>query len=411
MAEGYLIRRGASSSGVSDLNIWGGSIPPTSEVGVFGETSGNVVNKYVVPENVSGEGSWTMGSYNTTPVTGRKCMPAVNGNIVYIQYTNRSLYAHNTTTDTWSLYTTNSEQSAWTTGGLVYLNGIIYSITTPAYNSAGAFTIHMYDTASQTWSASSVYQGDCYGVNGAVYYQGNIYIPIGYGSFAQDYLFAYAISSDICTLVGGYGASPRRTGRAVVRDGKYLLVYGGEQDGTGYSNAKQTCLRWDMETQTSAAFTTPYTSNVLWEPVFLGATIGDMLCGFVGFSTRVIGIDKNTLSPSWTTSDYSPAPTVAVGSFQSTQVAVVGNDIWLYGGGNTGNIVYKYSITGDVKNYPNGSLVVECGTNTNHAEIISGDEQSVTINVKNVYYSNGSTLSVVPGKVRVSGGEWTDIVN
>lgn len=411
MAEGYLIRRGASGSGVSDLNIWGGSSPPSSDVGVFGETSGNISNKYVVPENVSGEGSWTIGNYSTTPVVARKCMPAVNGNIVYIQYTNRALYAHNTTTDTWSLYTTNSEQAAWTTGGLVYLNGIIYSITTPAYNSAGAFTLYMYDTSSQLWSASSIYQGDCYGVNGAIYYQGNIYIPIGYGSFMQDYMFAYSISSDTCSMVGGYGGRPYRTGRAVVQDGKYLFVYGGEQNNTGSTGPRQMCLRWDMETQTYATFPTPYASNVLWKPVFLGAIIGSTLCGFVAGQTTVIGIDKDELSPSWSVSNYSPAPTVAVRSFQSTQVATVGNDIWFYGGGNTGNLVYKYSITGDVENYPDGSLVVECGSSTNHAEIISGEEQSVTINVKNVYYSNGSTLSVVPGKVRVSGGEWTDIVN
>lgn len=35
--------------------------------------------------------------------------------------------------------------------------------------------------------------------------------------------------------------------------------------------------------------------------------------------------------------------------------------------------------------------------------------------IKSVFYTEqrkyGNTLSVVPGKVRASGGEWTDIVN
>ena len=45
----------------------------------------------------------------------------------------------------------------------------------------------------------------------------------------------------------------------------------------------------------------------------------------------------------------------------------------------------------------------------NQAEIISGDSGTSTINVRRVYANENGTPVQVSGKVRITGGGWTDI--
>ena len=412
MAEGYIVRRGGISGNIS-LNIYSGDSLPESEVGVFAQITDNIDNRVVVPTNISSAGSWSIG-YQSTPTTGRICYPAINGENVYLQYTNRQLYSHNTNTDIYTLLTTNSNQAAWTLGALCYNNGIIYSFVTATSGNnvnGSPMTLYEYSIKSNLWSQQSMSYTVC-GISGATMYNQKIYLGVALPSRIADSLFSYDIDTKILSNISnspmfsyGYGS------KGFVRNNNILYMFGGYQTGTDYNDTRQQAGYWNLDTGVYNTTSNPYSSSYAFNPVYCGTLIGEKLVGFISGNSNTISLQTNNLNGQWAYDSELTSPLFVLSAAQGSQVANIGSNWWVYGCSNSGNGVMMYSTTGNVGSFPKGTIVVECGTNTNHAEIISGDEQSVTINVKNVYYSNGSTLSVVPGKVRVSGGEWTDIVN
>ena len=406
MAESFLVRRGSLSSGNISLNIWNGSSPPENSVGVFGQTTETVSQIYVVPEGLASEGTWTLG-YQNVPVTSGQCnTPTVNGNIVYLQYaSNKNVYAYDTTNDVYSLLTINTQSTLIVLGSLRFVNGIIYSFVTQSSGTqnTGDMRCNKYDIDSQIWSASSIYMGDMSGINGTAYFNGKIYVDTGYGSYCQDYVWTYSIESDTLSMLGKYGVYNRWSAWVACQyDERYLYSYGGYATGS----VTQLAVRWDLSMGNLISFDLPYNVNQAFNPIRAGTILGDVMWGFCPGLTRPIVLDIGVNS--WH-KDSQDSPSRIQDGFQLSQAIAVGNDMWVFG--CIGGLVMRYSATGDIGTFPAGSLVVECGKTENDAEIVSGEETKATISVKNVYYSDGNTLSVIPGKVRVTGGSWTDIVS
>ena len=411
MAEGYVVRRGRTLSGGADLNIWTGTTPPEDEVGVFAQISSKISSKVVVPTNVSSAGSWSIG-YQSTPTTGRICYPAINGENVYLQYTNRQLYSHNTNTDIYTLVTTNSSQQAWTLGTLCYNDGIVYSFVTaaPGNNTNGnPMTLYEYSIESSVWSQQSVNYTVC-GISGATMYNQKIYLGVALPDRIVDSLFSYDIVTKILSNISnspmiryGYGS------KGFVRNNNMLYMFGGFQTGTEYNDARQWAGYWNLDTGVYTTISNPYAGSYAFNPVYCGTLIGEKLVGFISGNSKVISLQTDNLNGQWAYDGELTAPSFVLSAAQGSQIANVGNNWWVYGCSNSGNTVMMYSTTGNIGKFTSGALVVECGTTENQAEILTGDTDSITINVKNVYYSNGETLSPVTGYVRVTGGQWTNI--
>ena len=84
-----------------------------------------------------------------------------------------------------------------------------------------------------------------------------------------------------------------------------------------------------------------------------------------------------------------------------------GKRIILYSLGNRYAMYFDYTNAGSFE--PN-SIIVECSNQQiNEAQIVNSDAVNATINVEQVYYSDGTTVLRIPGQVRITGGEWTTI--
>ena len=404
MAESFLVRRGSLSSGNISLNIWNGSSPPENSVGVFGETTENVSQIYVVPEGLASEGTWETG-YTALPIKSSMLgTPTNNGPVIYHKFTSqRRIYTYDISSDIWSEIATEPEFTGYSS--MKYVDGILYVFSSSSTNYAvnGSLALQKMDVNSKTWTESQISMSGITQTCGCAYLNGKIYVSITYRN-TNNYFCpgfnSYDISSDVCTL-SGYASSSQARGSYVSQQYDEQYVY---QAGGIYSRV---ALRWDLLSAQFIGFAVP--SELTESNTFSGFIIGD----------KIMLFDQSHLQPryliiggtnKWYWEDDA-MPGLVYGAYQYTQGINIGMDGWVFGAGSSYDMVFKYTANGDTETFPAGSLVVECGKTENDAEIVSGEETKATISVKNVYYSDGETLSVIPGKVRITGGSWTDIVS
>ena len=404
MAESFLVRRGSLSSGNISLNIWNGSSPPENSVGVFGQTTENVSQIYVVPEGLASEGTWTTG-YTALPIKSSMLgTPTNNGPVIYHKFTSqRRIYTYDTSGDVWSEIAIEPEFTGCSS--MKYLDEILYvfSSSSTNYAATGSLTLQKMDVNSKAWTESQISISKISQACGCAYLNDKIYVSIVYYAAINNIypgFVSYDITSDVCTL-SGYASSSQVRGSYVSQQYNGQYVY---QAGGVYSRL---ALRWDLLSAQFIGFAVP--SALGGQNTFSGFIIGD----------KIMLFDQGHLQPrylmigganQWKWEDDS-MPGLVYGAYQYTQGINIGMDGWVFGAGSSYDLVFKYSTSSDIGTFPAGSLVVECGNTENDAEIVSGEETKATISVKNVYYSDGETLSVIPGKVRVTGGSWTDIVS
>lgn len=412
MAEGYVVRRSGSGGDIASLNIFNGvSGPPQDKVGVYINQSSsydNGLKYYVIPNGLYGSNMiWETG-YNPTPVKAHCSSPAINGNTVYLYYQSNGLYAHNTNTDIYSYLgeASNTQIHNGSSTAMCYDNGIVYAKTA---NTSTYTYIYEYSISSNVWSQTNHSLGG-YALSfyGAHLYNQNIYWIYAYG-YSGDYdrrIVAWNVETETSSIFhrasGNYGTQ----NSATVLVDNMLYCFGG-------NTSQQWAVACDLYASTAMNFKTPYSSSANNARVLCGFYANNKIYGLVSARLDLISYELPVTSTatSWETETQNSPPMYPVNNYNQSVCAYSNGKVWCYNLGATGVDVMTYNVISD--EYSDNSFIIECGTTTNVADIITSEDNNVSINVKKVYYissqaSGGNMMDVTSySYVRVTGGEWT----
>ena len=410
MAEGYLVRRdgsGGGSHGTDGLNIWTGSSAPSDEVGVWVNSALTDYTKYIIPYgDMYTSTEWTIDNVLSPSMTYKKNACYSDG-IVYIPCqtngANLYMYSHDPISNIYTeLGSGTSGYGLETTsrGTSAYDNGAIY-VVSPSGNYI--FAIISYDISSSTWTdvvRSSTTTGYSY-IGSCIMYNESLVFAMGYTNTSNATLYC------IYRYLPGSGVSTLSSVRTDV-DSSTCQGNTTYNNGTFYftSNRSDSSIR--NATRSYDVVTNKWKSGYGYG--FYNAYAlykdSDYLCALTMNSTNVytLNLENGSTNQSWVVNGTLPTyfPSAWHISFVDT-----GTEYILYGAGTSYNNVlrYKYAPT----NYESPSIIVECGTEQNRADIITGEDGTATINVHRVYENQSGTPVQVTGQVRSGSSPWTDI--
>lgn len=413
MAESYITRRGSASGGGSlgNLNVYIGSSPPQDNVGLFINSSTISTNDvYIAPNGFDGPGLWSFVN-GTTPVNLQSSFPAIVGDSAYISYYTNTLYKFDSNSESFtSLSTPINWIKNYVYTFLQYTdNGLIFGTGTSG-NSNAADAFAKYDIESDVWSqaggrlteSTAVIYGSCY-------YNGLIYIVTRYArssTSGDQIVVSYTYdpnSSTVSTIMNVSGYQPYGTlALSVVFQSPHLYIYGGDGANT------QCACDYNIQANTQTVFKTPYQSNSNYNRGVPGYCVGNELHTFVpGTQMDIQTALPASFSNEWTESSH-PVPTVSNYRQATCWCANFGNKVYLLNIGASYQNIAKLTVTTD--GYPTNSIIIETGSTSGEAELIS--ENKVVVRVENVYYvdNSGNMTNITEQcQVRKTGEQWTAI--
>ena len=411
MAEGYVVRRGRTlSGGVSDLNIWTGATPPEDEVGVFINSEIENPIKYIVPYNgLGGDGSGPIFTIRSSllPDNGFRLQPCCENSIVYIQgIDGRTLheYAHDIVSDVVTQLGDSIQQTPVLYGVSFIYNNLLYNASSGSSGQKN-FTLTSFDRQSGVTSAiftDSQIGGrnESFNISSAYIYNGNIYfgcasvesstrrycvlqMPMTMDSLSS--LSLVGVTSSIATITG-MASTVRLTSNGPIF---YF---------TSTSNGNTNITKWYSLTRgnwINMGKDSPGVNGFWADDSYLYSISG----------TKIYGLPiENTSSNEWRTKGSIPLTSNGMPYQKAINLETT---TMLYGYGPAYNQIM--SSVNSYSNFQYPSVIVENGTEQNQAEIISGDNGTSTINVRRVYVNETGSPVLATGKVRVTGGQWTDI--
>lgn len=397
-----MVRRtgsGGGSAGTEGLNIWTGSSAPSDEVGVWANSTLTDYAKYVIPYgDMYTDAEWVIDDVDFPGTISRLFAPFYSDGINYIpSVSGRSItiYCHNLETDVYTQpYSGTLSHSPLASGVCRLIDNTLYVFYSETGNSLyNGVVAYSFDISSGVMSYLTI-QNDpsefkyLYG-GGTILYSGIIYFPITYSDSRTRYysVFGYNIQSNSMRqyyLNRVVTSSTNSFGARCVHD---TLMYF-----TGFTTAS---IDISVGAWTFVAVQT-YPTNLYVENGYLKYISG----------TYVYGCDLSTPSASnpFTTMGSSP---LANSGLTTCNIIDTGTEYVGYGFGPSSNNVlrYRYAPT----DYKSPSIIVECGTEQNQADIITGEDGTATINVYRVYENQSGTPIQVTGQVRSGSGPWTDI--
>lgn len=402
MAEGFVTRRGMTSSGFGELNVWTGDSPPQDKVGVFVESTIHDPDIYIVPYgSMEEDGIWTT---DPTPMPiGQvyKFNPVLYNGIIYIFCRDRSIYSFDPATSAYSQVPDISIASPYYTASFYYFASTILGSTAHLINYTGNYnyvndTIVDLESKTVTYATLSRLPDDIL-IPVASTNNGNVFVFLTEYDNRDADAIAMRVDSNKLSIVKtlamqtgtaysilGNGASfGEFMYLAAVKDYSTKLIYG--------------MYRYNMNTNSIQRIASYYNYN---PPGVMFAS-----------ESKVYAIDGTTVITLDLTSLTYTASSNAVPANANTASYTVGVDTGTeyiaFGCGSGYNTVIRNKYVKSDFDYP--SVIVENGTEQNQAEIISGDNGTSIINVRNVYVNESGSPALATGQVRVTGGSWTAI--
>lgn len=430
MAESYITRRVSSSGSSGSLNIFNGSSPPANSVGVFGQTTNTVDYQYIVPyHGIQTSESPSFVTYeNTMPIYNNLMHGTSVGDLVYIAQnmgSKAALYTHDTVSDVYTSIASPSITShIWTRtmlSSLEYNDGVIYFFGCYLVNETLALRPWAYDIESSTltylqnvsmniYTDSKEPYGNTSGVTGAYFYNNNIYVVISVvtrqssrTSFLANYIYAFSLIDTPMTILfkqsatKDFNVSNYRS--SCWRSGSYI-----------YTSFDNYIYQFDLTThQYDTYLNNDDEDNAIVSPYMI-FKYRQFIYGFSVLGTYSSSVtpyyydENNSASKIW----YYPGQFTLLWPINQTSIAVdTGKRIVLYYIGTGYAMYFDYT---NASSFEPNSLIIECSNQQiNEAQIVNSDTVNATINVEQVYYSDGTTVSQIPGQVRVDGGQWTAI--
>lgn len=442
MAEGYVVRRSGSGSGSSELNIFTGTTPPASNVGVFAQTTAQIDHKYIVPSGfLQGQDVPVFEiCQNPWPATSAGLMSSYPGHdgtdityfIVFNGIANGTVYSHNISSD---LYTnigsflpsgTNMNYyNGWNVSsgysdGVLYVygwgNSVRYGFNAGRYSidsditsmSGQLFTMGADYNDLNGSDLCTVYDGRIY-VGGYCSYNNSTYTtikhPFVFMSTPEEpriYSFVLNNSNRLNFDSNKYSNYQRCPS---TKSGNNIYCVGSDaysqinMDDNTYTNIGATVLKGYSS------------SSILDDYVVYGYCMfhyKDFLYQFKqrgrGASTTIpVSLEIGDSSIKWQNDAK-----ITLSSATSTVSTTVdtGRYIMIY---NASGFTLKFDYLSGSSLEPNSLAIVVDTSTENLADIITGDSDNVRIPVKAVYYYDGTNLTTLDAQVRVTGGEWTNI--
>lgn len=410
MAEGYVVRRtgsGGGTHGTDGLNIWTGTTPPEDEVGVFVNTDINDPIKYIVPYNGIGSTTTFTIRSSTLPIGGTKLQPCYENSIVYVQCIDgRTLheYAHDIVSDVVTQLGDSIQQAAVRYGASFIYNNLLYNAWSGG-NSMTTTGLTSFDRQSGITSEiftknPTIVSGESIALSSAYIYGENIYfgcttistatrryrvlqMPMSMNSLSM--LSHVGVSSSVATI------NQMTSTVRLTSDGPIFYF-------TSVSNDTRNATKWYSLMRgnwLNMGMDSPGVNGFWADDSYLYAISG----------TRIYELPiENSASNEWSTKGSIP---LTSNGTQYQKAINLEPMTMLYGYGPGYNQIMASVNSDSGFQYP--SVIVECGTEQNQADIITGEDGTATINVRRVYANQSGTPIQVTGQVRSGSSPWADI--
>ena len=401
MAESFIVRRGGSG-GADELNIWTGSQPPGDEVGVWVDSSIQNPKKYIVPYgSMNTDGVWTIDSATMPIGQVYKFNPVMYNGLIYIFFTDESIYSFEPSSSVFTKITGINIASPYCNANYFWYASAIVGSVAHLIGYSGSYTT-MYDAKVDleskvvSYATRSDFSDDLL-IPVASSINGNVFFFSTQYDSRDAAARAFRIDDTSITLT---------TSLAMQTGSAYSIR------GAGASFGEYMYIAAVKDYSTKLIYGT-YRYNMLTNVINKVATYPSYNPASVAFASQdnfycINGTTMYTMDlTSFVYTSTQNAIPMAVNNNSYTVGIDTGTEYIIFGCGGAYNGIIRNSRVKTEFEYP--SVIIENGSETNQAEIISGNNGTSIINVNKVYENISGTPSIVDGQVRITGGEWTTI--